>query len=337
MATIYREADADLLTLTERRVALLGAGELARGLALNLRDAGLPLVVGCTPDQVTPFRVENFEVMPLLEAAKQADIIWLALPDESVAESYTQAISPALRPGMTLVFNSGYALTFGFIEPPSFVDCVLIAPRIPAFRIRDSYLNRAGFPALVAVEQDATGYAWPITLALTKAIGGLRVGALETTFRQEAELRLFTRQTVWPLLMFALSSAQELLVQDGYPPEMVLLELSLGGELAEWLQMGAEVGSVNLPSTESLTGQYSILSRLERLSDPKTRRQMELIMDDIRAGKFAHEWASEYAAGYPRLDSLRRRRQTLAWEALEQQAIRTWRDRPVTPDEDLLS
>ena len=328
MATIYREDDADLSKLTGRRLALIGAGELARGLALNLRDAGLPLVVGCTPDQVTPFRVENFTVLAVADAARQADIIWLALPDERVAEIYAEAISPALRPGTTLVFTSGYAVAFGFIEPPSFVDCVLIAPRIPPLRIRDSYLNRSGFPALVAVEQDSTGNAWSIMLALTKALGGLRVGALETTFRQEAELRLFTRQTVWPLLLFALSSAQELLLQDGYSPEMILLELSMGDELADWLHMGHEVGSVNLPATESLTGQYGTLSRLERLADPKTRRLMELIMDDIRAGKFAQEWASEYAAGYPRLDALRRRRQMLAWQSHEQTAIQNWRDRP---------
>ena len=57
----------------------------------------------------------------------------------------------------------------------------------------------------------------------------------------------------------------------------------------------------------SLTQQYGTLSRIERFKEVKLTRQMEMILDSIRYGRFAQEWAAEYADGYPRLEALRRR------------------------------
>ncbi len=331
MAPIYRESDADPMALVDRRIAVLGYGSLGRPIALNLRDGGLKVVIGNLADEyAAQAQADGFEVATLGEAARRADIMWLLLPDEAIAEVYVQHVSPTLKPGKALVFTSGYSVTFGFVEAPSFVDTVLIAPRTVGAAVREHYLSGRGYRSMIAVEQDATGHAWQTALALAGAIGALRVGALETTFRQEAELDLFVQQAILPAIQYLLITAADLLIQDGYPPEAALLDLYLSGELGYALSATAESGFAGMLSLHALTGQYGALSRMDRFSDPKLRRQMEIVLDDIRSGKFAQEWATEYAAGYPRLQSLKQRRESLALWGQEQEAFRQWqmRERP---------
>lgn len=331
MASIYRESDVDPMALVNRRIAVLGYGSLGRPIALNMRDSGLKVIVGSLADgYAAQAQADGFEVTTLAEAARRAEIIWLLVPDEAIAETYVQHVSPTLKPGKALVFASGYSITFGFVEAPPFVDILLIAPRTVGAAVREHYLSGHGYRSMVAVEQDATGHAWPTCLALAGTIGALRTGALETTFRQEAELDLFVQQAILPALQYLLLTAADMLIQDGYPPEAALLDLYLSGELGYALTAAAESGFASMLSFHALTGQYGVLSRVDRFADPKLRRQMELVLDDIRTGKFAQEWAAEYAAGYPRLQSLKQRRESLALWQHEQAAFRQWqtRERP---------
>ncbi len=332
MTVLFREADADLSVLANKRISVIGYGNLGRPVALNLRDSGLTVLIGNRADEYgTQARQDGFEVVTIPEAARRSEIVLLLLPDEVIPEAYAQSVSPTLKRGDMLVFASGYNVAFGFIEPPPFVDSVLIAPRTIGAGVREGYLSGAGYLSFVAVEQDATQNAWPVTLALAKALGSLRMGALEMTFRQEAELDLFVQQAFLPALHNLMLTAADLLVKEGYPPEAALLDLYVSGELSYSLNKAAQLGFMDTLRMNSLTAQYGMLSRAERFAEPKLRRQMEIALDEIRGGKFAQEWSAEYANGYPRLESLLRKRGMLALWALEQQAIQVLRDAATPP------
>ncbi len=307
MPVIYRDSDADLGLLMDKTIGILGYGNVGRAFALNLRDSAFPILVGNQEDEYaqTAYR-DGFEVRPIAQAANQANILLIMLPDEIAAQVYLNDIAPGLRPGDMLVFASGYNIAFGFIEPPPFVDVVLIAPQTLGQGVRDGYVGGTGFPSFVAVAQDASGQAWARVLAVAKALGALHKGALELTFQQEAELDLFTQQALLPAFHAILQTAFEVLNREGFPPDAVAMSLYLSGELGYLTTQWAVRGLLPTFDLLSKTAQYGTLSRIERFREVKMKRQMETVLDSIRRGNFAQEWAAEYADGYPRLAALRR-------------------------------
>lgn len=332
MPAFFTEADADSSALAGLAVALLGYSELGSAAAHNLRESGLTVIIGTDNVQAADqARMAGFEVTAAADAALRSPILLLAEPDERLPAFYFERVAPALRVGDTLVFLSGYCLAFGLIEPPPFVDTVLIAPRGSAAALRRAYQSGTRSPSFIAVEQDSSGKAWQRALALARALGALRGGALEVTAQQEAELRLFTQQTILPALHHLLTTAAELLIREGYPPEASLLELYLSGELARLLEEGAQHGLLGALERTSSVTQYSLLSRLERFTDAKLIRLLENALDEIRSGKFAQEWSSECLNGTARLNALRAKRATLALWRHEARA-RQMRD-SATPSE----
>jgi len=307
MAVIYRDADADLGLLIQRTIAVLGYGNLGRSIALNLRDSAFSVLVGNRDDSYADqaYR-DGFEVTSIAAATERADLLFMMLPDEVAPQVYLQDIALNLQGGDTLVFASSYNISFGFIEPPPFVDVVLVAPQAIGPHVREGYVEGNGFPSFVAVAQDASGEAWARVLAVAKALGALHQGALELTFQQEAELDLFTHQALLPALYSILQTAIETLIREGFPPEAVSTSLYLSGELGYIISKWAELGVLDSLAMQSHTAQYGILSRIERFREVKYNRPMESILDAIRRGDFAQEWANEYADGYPRLNALRR-------------------------------
>ena len=299
---LYREPDTDLAALMRRRVALIGYGNLGRPFALNLRDSGVRPIIGNQEDiYAERARSDGFEVIAIDRAAQIADTLVMVVPDEVMPKIYLEMIAPTLKRSDTLVFASGYNIAFGFIEPPPFVDVVMVAPRMMGVGVREAYLAGTGFFSFVGVERDASGHALETALALAKGVGSLRAGAIPLTFEQEAELDLFVQQGFFPMLYHLLNSALSVLTERGYPPEAACTELYLSGELAFIFEKITQVGFIEQMQRHSLTNQYGMLSRYERLSEPKTRRQMETILEEIRTGKFAQDWANEYASGYPNL------------------------------------
>lgn len=316
MAVVYHDSDANLGLLMDKKIAVVGYGNMGRPFALNLRDSAFPVLIGNQNDAYALQAYhDGFEVTTISAAAARSDIILLLLPDEIATQVYLREIAPHLRPGDTLVFASGYNVAFGFIEPPSFVDVALIAPQTIGQAVREGYVSGAGFPSFVAVAQDATNQAWERALAVAKALGALHRGAIELTFHQEAELDLFTQQAVLPALQTVLNTAIDVLNHEGFPPEAIFMSLYLSGELGYIISKWAEQGIVSSMKMHSLTSQYGTLSRMERFKEVKLTRQMEGVLDSIRRGEFAQEWADEYADGYPRLQALRRRFEAMnAWE-----------------------
>jgi len=322
MPATFSDIDADYSALEGQKIAILGYGDEGRATALNLRDSGfLPIIGEVNEVRVGIARADGFEPVYPSNAAFAADIKFITLPDEMVPEVYLAHISPSLKKGDMLVFPTGYPIAFGYIEPPPFIDAVMVAPRLFGQELREQYLSGQGTPSFVAVAQDSSGSAWPRLLAVAKAIGALRAGAMEVTFQQESELTLFMQQALMPALQFLIMAAADILIKEGYPPEAALLDLYVSGELGYVLTRTGQRGLKDVLQLFSLTGQYGILSRSDRFQDPRLRRQMETILEEIRSGKFAQEWTTEYHNGYPRLDALRNRRAALPLWGLEQQAI----------------
>lgn len=308
MPVSYRDADANLGLLTEKEIAVLGYGNLGRPMALNMRDSAFPVLIGNPPDDYKTIAYrDGFEVVDITEAARRANLLLMLIPDEVAPQVYLTEVAPHLQPGDTLVFASGYNVTFGFIEPPPFVDVVLVAPQTVGEGVREGYVAGVGFPSFVAVAQDASGQAWPRVLAVAKALGALHRGAIELTFQQETELDLFAQQALLPAIFGVLQTAIDVLNREGFPPEAIFTSLYLSGELGYVISKWAETGILPSLTLHSLTQQYGTLSRIERFKEVKLTRQMEMILDSIRYGRFAQEWAAEYADGYPRLEALRRR------------------------------
>lgn len=317
MAMIYRDSDANLGLLMDKRITVLGYGNMGRSFALNLRDSAFPIVIGNQADAYAEqaYR-DGFEVVSIAEATAQANFILVMLPDEIAPKLYLDHIAPQLQPDDTLVFASGFNVAFGFIEPPPFVDVILVAPQATGSGVRENYVEGRGFMSFVAVGQDASGEGWPRVLAVAKALGALHRGAAELTFQQEAEIDLFTQQALLPAFHSAIQTAIDVLSREGFPPEAIAMSLYLSGELGYLISKWAETGIPASFRMHSQTSQYGTLSRIERFREVKLRRQMEAVLDTIRRGEFAQEWAAEFADGYPRLQVLRQRLEDMAiWQS----------------------
>jgi ketol-acid reductoisomerase len=306
MARFYFDDDADLRVLDGRRVAVIGYGNQGRAQALNMRDSGVDVMVGSIRDDgYARAEEDGFPVRAIGEAVEEADIIFLLLPDEVQREVYDEEVARRLRDGQTLNFAHGYNIRYGYIRPPAGVDVVMVAPRMIGVGVRERYLAGGGAPAFLAVEQDATGRAKTTALALARAIGATRAGVLETTFAEETELDLFTEQALWPAVFRTLMLSFDVLVEKGYQPEAVLLELYASGEASQVFKEMAEVGLFRQMRLHSQTSQYGTLTRSERMDAAPFRAVLEQALGEIRDGRFAREWEAEREGGYVRFESLR--------------------------------
>jgi len=295
--TIYPAKSVDLASLRDARIALIGYGNQGRAHALNLRDSGLRVSVGQRPgtsyDQA---RADGFDPLPVTEAATEADLTILALPDESAADVYREQLAGTLRPGSTLGFVHGFNIRFGFIEPPPNVNVVMVAPKGPGTLLRSLYVEGKGLPALLAVERDATGSARQVALAWAAGIGAGRAAVVETTFAQETETDLFGEQAVLCGGVTALAQAGfDTMVEAGYEPEFAYLECV--HELKQIVDLIYERGLSAMRARISNTAEYGDLTRGPRIIEEHARAQMRQVLTEIRDGSFAAEWIKEYRGG----------------------------------------
>lgn len=305
---VFYEQDASLEPLKGKTVAVIGYGNQGRAQALNLRDSGLTVVVGNVDDAYAGnARQDQFKTLTIPEAVSQGDIVMILIPDEVQPQVYETAIAPHLRQSATLCFASGYNIHFGLVKPSEHLDAIMVAPRTIGREVRASFEQGSGVNADVDVWRDASGKAWPVTLALAKGIGCTRAGVFHTTFAVEAELDLFSEQALWPALIDCLLTAYEVLISHGYPEEAVALELYASGEPADIFRAMAKTGIFEQMMFHSPTAQYGVMSRRQGAvgSNEQLRRQMESVLAHIRNGGFAGEWTAEQQGGYPNFHRLR--------------------------------
>ena len=300
MARFYFDKDADLKHLDGRTVAIIGYGNQGRSQALNMRDSGIQVLVGSPCDNsARRAKKDGFEVCSIAEAAQKADILFMLLPDEVMPKVYEESIAPHLRANMVLNFSHGYNIHYKKIVPPSNVDIILIGPRMIGQAVRDTFVNGIGYPSLVAVEQDGSGNAQNLMLALSKAIGTTKMGAIESSFREETEIDLFSEQSGD---FYVLKNMFEALVEAGYDRDVVLMEMYASGELSEIFGAVRDIGLAHQLKLHSRTSQYGQVITAKRFSDePAIKQQFTDVINHIKSGDFEKEWTAEEAAGYENL------------------------------------
>jgi ketol-acid reductoisomerase len=322
---IFHDADADPAALAGLTVAIVGYGNQGRSQALNVRDSGLATIVGnIEDDYAARARAEGFAVYPIAEACARADVVMLLVPDEVMPAVYAESVQGNLRKGNVLDFASGYTVAFDLIVPPPDVDVVLIAPRMIGPGVRDAYVAGHGFPSFIALHQDASGAGMARLLALARAVGSTRAGCLLMSMHDEATLDLFTEQAFGPAFGRVFMAAIETLVAAGYPPEAVLLELYLSGELAYSFEKIREVGMMRQMEFHSHTSQYGSLTRSARFSDVDLEAKMRVILREIQDGTFAREWSGAGTAAtemFERVKAIREQLPLSGWEASARRAF----------------
>jgi ketol-acid reductoisomerase len=307
MAKFFAATDADPAVLSGKTIAVVGYGNQGRAQAINLRRAGHRVIVGNQEDDSwRQARVDGFEPLAMEAAAARADIILLLLPDEIAPAIYREQIEPHLRRGKTLVFASGYNITYEFIVPPREVDVILVAPRMIGQGVLDLPARGEGFPVLVGIKQDASGRALATTLAIAHGIGAFMPhgAVVESSFEEETLVDLFSEHTWAGAMLFLLERAFKLLVESGVSPEVAMLELYASGELGEIGRAMASHGFWNQLKLHSHTSQFGQLTHGAQFIGTDAEALMRKAIAEIRDGTFARRWAAEQAAGSPTFQRL---------------------------------
>ena len=295
--------DADPHALDNERVCVLGYGNLGRAISLNLRDAGVAgLIVGNVADEYAEqAQEEGFAVLPIGEAVASSDIAFVLLPDEVIPEAFEADIAPNLTPGSAIIFASGYNLAYGLIAPTDSVDVLLLAPRMGGELARERYLEQSGFFAYVSVENDASNRAWERLLGVAHAVGVLQAGALELDARREADLDLFIEQTMGAIIGVAIMSAFSLGVEADIPPEAMVLEMYMSGEMETVFRAFREMGFYRASDTHGPTAMYGGFIRTMAFMQSDLASGFRKTLEEISSGQFAKQFQAEREAGYPSL------------------------------------
>lgn len=290
MAKWYFDDEGDLKRLSGKTVGVFGYGNQGRSQALNMRDAGMNVIVGSRPDASSEkSAADGFETFPLLEAARRADILFILVPDEIMPDVYKNHIEPGLQSGNTLSFASGYNMYFKKIVPPDDVDVVMLAPRMVGQGVRDTVVEGKGYPSLVAVHQDATGHARDIMVALAKAIGTTRMGCIESSFEEETIVDLFNEHFGF---LHAVRRGCEVLIEAGCSPEAAILELYASGEMREVGQYFVDYGLFEQLKLHSRTSQYGqlVYGRPSPEEEEADKDRLRDVVRKIKDGSFAKIW-----------------------------------------------
>jgi ketol-acid reductoisomerase len=306
MANRYYEKDADLTLLKGRQVAIIGYGSQGHAHALNLRDSGLEVIVSELPGCPNWKQAEaaGLPVMAAAQAAAAGDVIMMLVADMQQPPIYARDIAPHLKAGKTLMFAHGFNIHFGQIVPPADVDVSMIAPKAPGHRVRELFTEGVGVPALVAVHQNPSGQALERALAYARALGCLKAGVIETTFKEETESDLFGEQAVLCGGVTELIRAGfETLVEAGYAPEIAYFECL--HELKLIVDLIQEGGLSYMRFSVSDTAEYGDYTRGPRVITPAVRQEMKRMLAEVQSGEFAREWIEENRAGQKRFLAMR--------------------------------
>ncbi len=314
-ATVYYDKDADLKHLAGKTVGILGYGSQGHAHAQNLRDSGVKVIVGQRPGGANYdlAKKHGFEPVSAAEAAKQADVLNILLPDELQSEVFERDIRANLKPGNVLMCSHGFNLHFGLIEPPKGVGLLLVAPKGPGHLVRSEFVAGGGVPCLIATGGDNEEASFNIGMAYAKGIGGTRGGVIRTSFAEETETDLFGEQAVLcGGISELIKAGYNTLVEAGYQPEMAYFECMHEVKLiVDLLYQG---GLSYMRYSVSNTAEYGDYKTGPRIVTDETRAEMKRVLEDIQSGRFARDWMLENKAGAPSFKATRRRERALPIE-----------------------
>jgi ketol-acid reductoisomerase len=332
-AEVFYDDDADLSIIQGRKVAVIGYGSQGHAHSLSLRDSGVDVVVGLQEGSKSRPKAEEqgLRVMTPAEAAAWGDVIMILAPDTAQRKIYAESIAPNLTAGKALFFGHGLNIRFGLIKPPADVDVAMVAPKGPGHLVRRQYVDGKGVPALIAVEQDATGGAQALALSYAKAIGGTRAGVIKTTFKEETETDLFGEQAVLCGGTAALvQTGFEVLTEAGYAPEIAYFECL--HELKLIVDLMYEGGISRMRYSVSDTAEFGDYVSGPRVINASVKEEMKKILAEIQSGEFTKHLISDDEAGGP---ELRKYREQGAEHPIEVtgkklRGMMSWVDRPIT-------
>jgi ketol-acid reductoisomerase len=311
MPTIYYDNDADLSIIQSKKVAIIGYGSQGHAHALNLKDSGVDVCVGLAEGSKSRAKAQaaGLAVKSVADAAAWADVIMILVPDTTTPKVYRESIAPHLKAGKTLMFAHGFNIRYGTVTPPKDVDVSMIAPKSPGHRVRELFVEGGGTPALVAIEQDASGHALATALSYAKGIGTTRAGVLTTTFKEETETDLFGEQAVLCGGVSALVKAGfKTLVDAGYQPEVAYFECL--HELKLIVDLVYRGGLNYMRYSVSDTAEYGDYTAGPRVIGPESVKQMQQLLAEIQDGTFAKKWIKENEDGRPSFNKTRAAEQT---------------------------
>ena len=307
MVKMYYDSDADLGVLKGKTIAVIGYGSQGHAQAQNLHDSGINVVVGLRKDSSSWAQVEadGLTVKTVAEAAAEADIVQMLVPDEIAAGIYNSEIASNLESGNALSFSHGFNIHFNQIVPPADVDVFMVAPKSPGHLVRRTYVEGNGVPGLLAVHQDATGNARQIGLAYARGIGCTRAGVIETTFLEETETDLFGEQVdLCGGVVSMIKASFETLVDAGYQPEIAYFETL--HELKLIVDLIHEGGLANMWDSVSNTAEYGGMTVGPTIINEESRLAMQEALYRIQSGEFAKEFVLEGKANSPVLKAMER-------------------------------
>ncbi len=298
MTKVYYEEAVTTNELAGKTIAIVGYGSQGHAHAQNLRDNGNHVIIGIREGKsAAAARKDDFEVLSVAEATKNAHIVMLLAPDEIQGDLYENEIAANLASGDALVFAHGFNIHFDVIKPPKDVDVFLVAPKGPGHLVRRTFVEGFAVPALYAVYQDATGSATQLALSYAKGIGATRVGVLETTFKEETETDLFGEQAVLCGGLTSLIQAGfETLVEAGYQPEIAYFEVC--HEMKLIVDLIYEGGMEKMRSSISNTAEYGDYVSGPRVITAETKKQMQAVLTDIQNGSFAKGFIADNKKGF---------------------------------------
>src|ERR1700735_4090568 len=306
MAKAYHDADADLSLIQAKKVAIIGYGSQGHAHALNLKDSGVDVRVGLRKDSPNADRARKagLQVDTVAEVSKWADVIMNLTPDQTAAKVYHAEIEPNMKPNVTLMFAHGFNIRLRTITPPPTADVALVAPKGPGHRVREVFTEGGGIPALVAVEQDASGNALALALSYAKGIGCTRAGVLETTFTEETETDLFGEQAGLCGGTSALVKCGfEVLTEAGYQPELAYFEVL--HELKLIVDLMYRGGLEYMRHSISDTAEWGDYVAGPRIVTADTKKAMEGLLADIRSGEFAKKVIADQNGGRKEFENFR--------------------------------
>ena len=295
MVKTWSDKDISLDPIKNETIAVIGYGIQGAAQASNMKDSGLKVIVGLRKggnswEQAVK---DGHKVMEVTDAAAKGDIIHILIPDMEQGNTYKKEIEPFLKKGKALGFSHGAAIHWKWVEPPSWVDVIMMAPKAPGKRVRELYLEGFGTPCLVAVAQDHTGKALNKALGIAKGTGCSRAGVLQTTFKEEVETDWFGEQVdLCGGVDRLIRTAFETLVEAGYQPEMAYFECL--HELKLIVDLVQRYGIAGMYRRVSETARYGGLTRGERVVGEASRNAMRKTLEDIQSGKFEREWVETY-------------------------------------------
>jgi ketol-acid reductoisomerase len=319
---VYRDADVSLDILKDKVIAVLGYGIQGGPQALCMRDSGLNVIVGAGSRDHHPdwdnAEKDGFKVYSIEEATRKADVIHVLLADPAQPSVYRDSIRQNLKPGCTLSFAHGFNVLYGSIQPPKDVNVVLFVPNSPGHLVREKYLQGSGIYGAVAVDQDVTGNALEVVLAIAKAVGSTRVGVVGVDFASETEGDNFEEQVLYGGTIALMRAVFEVMVAHGYAPHFAYAKSIRS--LRSVVDVMDEIGIEEyISERSSRTCEFAV-----RLTGPRVinREEIEKVFVETSQGDFAARWIAEWQVGMAHLNRMRRTGQNSMMEKVG----REWRN-----------